>query len=455
MNDVTHRLLFVEDNPGLQRQLRWSFSEYSVLMAGDRAAALDFLRRDQPPIVILDLGLPPDDQGASEGLATLEAIMTEAPHTKVIVTTGNEDRANALRAVELGAYDFCQKPVDPDVLRLIIQRARHLQLLEQELRERPTGARDSPLRDFVTSSKLMLDICRIVERVAPSDVTVLLTGESGTGKEVLARALHELSPRAGKPFVAINCAAIPETLLESELFGHEKGSFTGAIKRTIGKFELADSGTLLLDEIGDMPVALQVKLLRFLQERVIERIGGRAPISVDVRVICATNHVLPELVREKQFREDLYYRVNEVSINIPPLRERPGDPLLLAKHFLNESAGRLRRPVTGFNRDAIAAIENHPWPGNVRELQSRIKRAVLMAESKLVTVPDLGLPMSEKTPEAESRPVTLREARQMAERGVILEALAEAEGNISQAAKRLGVSRPTFYDLIKAYGIRV
>jgi two-component system NtrC family response regulator len=417
------------------------------------------VRSEKPPIVVLDLGLPPDIQGATEGLATLEAIRQEAPHAKVIVMSGNEDRANALSAIGLGAYDFCGKPMDVDVLKLIIERARHVQLLEEEVRQANQAAGATPLRGFISCSSEMLQICGLVEKVAPTDVTVLLTGESGTGKEVLARALHDLSPRAAKPFVAINCGAIPENLLESELFGHEKGSFTGAIKQTLGKVEMANAGTLFLDEIGDVPLALQVKLLRFLQERVIERIGGRQQIPVDVRIVCATNKNLAELIAAGKFRDDLLYRLNEFVIHIPPLRERRGDPIVLAHFFLNSFNSQYRHAVRGFSVEARAAIASHAWPGNVRELQSRVKRAVLTCEGDLIGPADLDLATPDVAGEAGSkpnaRPASLREVREMAERQALQEALAQVNGNVSQAAKLLGVSRPKLYDLIRVHNIKL
>jgi two-component system NtrC family response regulator len=300
----------------------------------------------------------------------------------------------------------------------------------------------------------MLQICRSIEKIAPSDLTVLLTGESGTGKEVLARALHKLSRRASKPFVPINCGAIPETLLESELFGYERGAFTGAVKQTLGKIEVAQHGTIFLDEIGDVPLPLQVKLLRFLQERVIERVGGRKEIPVDVRVVCATNHDLPEMVRSGKFREDLYYRLNEVTIRIPALREREGDPLVLAHHFLNQFKAQQTRAVRGFNPDARKLIANYAWPGNVRELQNRVRRAMLMTDRNLITVADLDLPEDAEAQSAKSWPLTLREARHSAEQHAVKAALAAADGNISEAARILGISRPTLYDLTRTYGLR-
>jgi len=450
VSDKASTLLIVEDDPGLQSQLRWSFEGFDVVVAGDRSAALAELKRHQPPVVTLDLGLPPDADGASEGLATLEQILEQAPSTKVIVVSGNEDRANAVRAVGLGAYDFYQKPIDPEILRLIVERAFHVYTLEQDNRRLAAQAK-SPLAGLIASSPQMLKICRTVEKVAPTDATTLLLGESGTGKEVIARGLHDLSERAGKNFIAINCAAIPDNLLESELFGYEKGAFTGAAKQTKGKIEYADGGTLFLDEVGDLPMSLQVKLLRFLQERIIERLGGRQEIPVDVRVICATHQDLPAQVQRGDFREDLYYRISEITIRIPPLREREGDALLLARTFLDRYGEQHKRNLKGFTRDAVAAIESHPWPGNVRELENKMKRAVIMAESNRITAEELELAVPEGAAE---RTLLLREVRETAERGAVQRALSLYHGNISQAAEALGVSRPTMYDLMNKYGLK-
>ena len=450
MSTEKRKLLVIEDDPGLQRQLRWSFDGYEVLIAGDRDGALELLRREEPPVITLDLGLPPDTDGVSEGLATLEAIRSIAPQSRVIVVTGNEDRENAVRAVSLGAYDFYQKPIDAEVLGLIIDRAHHLYELEEENRRLARVGEDSPLRGVTTASPDMIKLCRTIEKVAPVDVCVLLAGESGTGKELLAKALHELGPRGRKRFVAINCAAIPETLLESELFGHEKGAFTGAIKQTRGKVELADGGTLLLDEIGDVPLGLQVKLLRFLQERFIERIGGRKEIPVDVRIVCATNQDLDELIKAGRFREDLYYRISEMVITIPPLRDRENDPALLARSFLHRLNKELGRSVRGFTGDALAALANHSWPGNVRELENRVKRAVIMAEGNRITAQDLEL----DAPDEEAPSPSLKEVRERAEREALQRALAQVDGNVSRAAKLLGVSRPTLYDLMRHHNFK-
>ena len=442
-------LLIVEDDLGLQSQLRWYFEGYEVLVAEDRESAVNLVRRHEPPVVTLDLGLPPDPANATEGLEALDQILSAAPHTKVIVVTGNDDRENAVRAVGRGAYDFYQKPVDPEVLGLIVDRAYNLFELEDENRRLARKERPSPLAGIIAASSEMTRVCRMVEKVAPTSATVLLLGESGTGKELLARALHGLSPRAEQRFVAINCAAIPETLLESELFGYEKGAFTGAAKQTLGKIEYAHKGTLFLDEIGDLPMSLQAKLLRFLQERVIERVGGREEIAVDVRVIGATHQDLGQLIEEGRFHEDLYYPLSEISLRIPPLRERTGDSVLLARHFLDLFGREHGRSLRGFTEDALAAIEAYPWPGNARELENRVKRAVIMAENNRIAAEDLELVVPD-----ESMPLNLRQVREEAERRAIERALALYNGNVSQAADILGVSRPTLYDLVKKYDLR-
>ena len=450
MTETQKRLLVVEDDPGLQRQLRWCFEDYEVLVAEDRETALSQLRRHEPPVVLQDLGLPPDPEGVSEGLATLEEIIALAPATKVIVVTGHGDQENAVKAVGLGAYDFYQKPVETEALQLIVNRAYQIFELEQENQRLLRNQSASPLDGIVAASEKMLQVCRIIEKVAPTNATSLLLGESGTGKELLARALHSLSPRVDKGFVAINCAAIPENLLESELFGYERGAFTGAVKQTQGKVELANAGTLFLDEIGDMPLALQAKLLRFLQERVIERVGGREEIAVDVRVICATNQDLQVAIEEHRFREDLYYRVSEITINIPPLREREGGRLILARTLLDEEAGKQGRTFKGFSKEAQSAIQNYSWPGNVRELENKIKGAVIMAEGKHVTSVDLGL----SEVDTEGPDLNLREVRRNSETRAIKRALVYSSGNISRAAKMLGITRPTLYDLLEKYNIQ-
>jgi two-component system NtrC family response regulator len=443
------KLLIVEDDPGIQSQLRWCFEDYEVIAATDRATAINELRRHEPAVVLQDLGLPPDDSGVSEGFATLREILKLAPFTKVVVVTGHGDQSNAVKAVGLGAYDFYQKPVDVDTLQLIVQRAYQMHALEAENRQLAEALGTSPLDGVIAASDAMLKVCRTIERVAPTNATTLLQGESGTGKEVLARAMHALSTRPKEAFVAINCAAIPDTLLESELFGFEKGAFTGAVKQTPGKIEVADGGTLFLDEIGDMPLSLQAKLLRFLQERIIERIGGRTEIPVDVRVLCATNKNLKQAMATGAFREDLYYRISEITIEIPPLREREGGRLLLAQFLLNKFAKQQGRVIKGFTEDGHDAIETYAWPGNVREMENKIKGAVIMADGKFVSAADLGLSVAVNPPT-----LNLRVVRQNAETAAIRQALIRASGNISRTAELLGITRPTLYDLMAKYAIR-
>ncbi len=443
-------LLVIEDDPGLQNQLRWCFEGFDVTVAGDRESALQAVETLTPAVVTLDLGLPPDPANASEGLATLEAILNKAPHTKVIVVTGNDDRENAVSSIGMGAYDFYQKPIEPEILSLIIERAYTLYELEAENRQllqQPS----SPLDGVIASSPQMLKLCRMIEKVAPTNATTLLLGESGTGKEVLAKALHQLSIRGDKKFVAINSAAIPETLLESELFGYEKGAFTGANKTTPGKIELAEGGTFFIDEVGDLPQSLQAKMLRFLQERVVERLGGRKEIPVDVRVICATHQDLPTLIEAGTFREDLYYRISEITLDIPPLREREGDVLLLARVFLNRFSKENKNIFKGFSASAVSAMEKHPWSGNVRELENKIKRAVILAEGAFIEPDDLEL-----VGDIDDTAVLsdLRQIREQAERQAMLRALALVNDNVTQAAVMLNVTRPTFYDLMKKYKIK-
>ncbi|MBK8187822.1 MAG: PEP-CTERM-box response regulator transcription factor [Cellvibrio sp.] len=437
-------LLIVEDDLGLQSQLRWHFDQYETVFADNRQDAIAALRLHETSVVIQDLGLPPDPDGVDEGFKCIQEILRISPNTKIIVMTGKTDQENAIRAVSMGAYDFYQKPVDPTTLDLIVQRAFHIFELE-DVNRRLQFTQQEPLEGLITNDPAMLKICRQLEKISPTNVTCTLLGESGTGKEVLARAIHNLSPRKTKRFVAINCAAVPENLIESELFGYEKGAFTGASKTTLGKVETANEGTLFLDEIGDMPLNLQAKLLRFLQQRVIERVGGRQEIAVDVRVICATNKDLESMVKEGTFREDLFYRICEMTINIPPLRNRIGDKVLLARHFKLRFAKEYGQLVTGFTPDAIAAIENHDWPGNIREMENKIKRAVIMADGKNVTREDLGLA------EAGDLSLNLRHVRQEAERNALLRALSMTDNNFSAAAKLLGITRPTLYDLLKKF----
>jgi two-component system, NtrC family, response regulator len=449
LTSTPHTILLVEDDEGLQKQMRWSLSDYEVLTAHDRASALAAMRHAQPRVVILDLGLPPRPDEATEGLALIEEFLIQQPGTKIIVASGNQDRQNAIKAIGLGAYDFFAKPIDPDVLLLMIGRAFQLLQLEDENRKLQHADHHSSLDGVIAGSPQMLKVCAIVERVAPSDVSVLLLGESGTGKELLARALHELNHRKAKRFVAINCAAIPESLLESELFGYEPGAYTGAAKQTAGIVEQAHQGTLFLDEIGDMPLPLQAKLLRFLQERTTTRLGGRKSITVDTRVVSATNQDLQQAISEGRFREDLYYRLAEVPIRLPPLREREGDPVLIAKFLLDGLARRSGGPGKTLSEDAIGAISRYPWPGNVRELENRMKRAAILSEGPILTATDLGLPVVD---EREAFP-TLRQARAEAEIEVVGRALALSGYRISQAAKLLGVSRPTLYDVMRMHDI--
>ncbi|MBX7487942.1 PEP-CTERM-box response regulator transcription factor [Qipengyuania sp. GH25] len=448
------KLLIVEDDEGLQAQLKWAYEDFDVVIVGTREAAIDALRTEEPAVVTLDLGLPPDPDGTSEGFAVLEAIMALKPDTKVIVASGHGARESALRAVDRGAYDFYQKPVDIDTLGLIVQRAYRLYQLETENRRlaQQVGEDRTVLGAMVTAAPEMAKVARTIERVAPTNVSVMLLGASGTGKELLARGVHDCSERRCGAFVAINCAAIPETLLESELFGHEKGAFTGAVKTTEGKIELAHGGTLFLDEVGDIPLPLQVKLLRFLQERNIERLGGRKTIPVDTRIVCATHQNLEAMISDGTFREDLFYRLAEMVIKVPTLAERTGDAILLAKYFLARFADEMNLKVKGFAPDALAAIDNWSWPGNVRELENRVKRAVIMADAKLVSVEDLDL--DQAGDDGADITLNIKAAREQADRRLIRQALARSEGNISNTAKLLGISRPTLYDLLKQYDLQ-
>ncbi|HNP27307.1 MAG TPA: PEP-CTERM-box response regulator transcription factor, partial [Nitrosomonas sp.] len=403
-NREKKKLLIIEDDLGLQKQLRWNFDNYEVSVASDRESALTKVRRHEPAVITMDLGLPPDPDGATEGLATLQQILAMAPDTKIIVLTGNQNHAYALKAIEMGAYDFHQKPFDPEMLKLVAERAFYLHAIQQENRRLSLTQSNSPVDGLITRDPGLLKACRSIEKMASSDVTVMLLGESGTGKEVLAKALHTLSARKKNRFIAINCAAIPEALLESELFGYEKGAFTGASKQTLGKIEMADGGTFFLDEVGDLPFQLQAKLLRFLQERVIERIGGREEVPVDVRIICATHQDLTKLMEEGRFREDLYYRLSEIVITIPPLRDRVGDAILLAHHFKNKFCAKEGKATLNFSQEALAAIEKHQWTGNVREMENCVKRAVIMAEDSIITAQDLGL----KTTDTSIEPLNLK-----------------------------------------------
>ncbi|HKN10705.1 MAG TPA: PEP-CTERM-box response regulator transcription factor [Pseudomonadota bacterium] len=450
MNDTRRRLLIVEDDPALQKQMCWAFDQYETIVAGDRESALAMVRRHEPAVVTMDLGLPPHPDEPTEGLQLLEDFHGLAPDTKVIVLTGQNDRANALKAIALGAYDFCEKPFEPVILTLMIERAFRLHALQEENRRLQAQQHVPAMAGIVTRDPGMQRICRTVEKIAPTSATLLILGESGTGKELLARALHELSLRRGNRFVALNCAAIPETLLESELFGYEKGAFTGAAKQTLGKIETAHGGTLFLDEIGDLSLALQVKLLRFLQERVIERIGGRQEIPIDVRIVCATNQNLKDLTAAGKFRDDLYYRLAEIVLEIPPLRERKGDATLLAHTLLHRFAAEQRRGSMTLLPDALAAIEAYTWPGNVRELENVVRRAVIMADGVGISATDIGIAPEKQ----ETSQLNLRQVRDEAEKHAVLRALGRVNGNLSKAADLLGISRPTLYELIHRFGLK-
>jgi len=443
-------LLIVEDDPGIQKQLKWSFDNYQTVIAGDREEAITAVRRFIPSVVTLDLGLPPDPTNASEGLATLKEILQLAPATKVIVVTGNDERDNAIKAVAMGAYDFYHKPVDLDILNLIIERAFQLAQLENDNLILQKQA-EEPLKGIIASSEKMQKLSKMIEKIAPTNATALLLGESGTGKEVLARAIHNLSKRSQKPFVAVNCAAIPENLLESELFGYEKGAFTGASKQTLGKIEHAEGGTFFLDEIGDLPFSLQAKLLRFIQERTIERLGGPKVIPVDVRIICATHQNIQKLIDDNLFREDLYYRINEITVKIPPLREREGDALVIATALLRRYSDENGKNVKGFSQEAARLIENYQWPGNIRQLENKIKRAVIMAEDTILTQEDLDIGQVTE----EEIPLNLKTVREIAETQAIKRALVYSNNHISNTAKLLGVTRPTLYSLFTKYGIEI
>lgn len=451
-NEKGAQLLIVEDDPALQKQIKWSLDRYESVAAQDRESALVQLRRHAPPVVTMDLGLPPDADGVAEGFTLLEQMLSAAPTTKVIVLTGQNGQANALRAVAMGAYDFLAKPFEPEVLELTVQRALRLHELQAENDRLQAMRQPDSLAGLITRDPAMLRVCRTIEKLANANATVMLLGESGTGKEVLARALHEASGRRKSRFVAINCAAIPDNLLESELFGYEKGAFTGAAKTTPGKIETAHGGTLMLDEIGDLPMPLQAKLLRFLQERVIERVGGRQEIAVDVRIVCATHQDLRQLISEGRFREDLYYRLAEIVVDIPPLRERVGDAALLAHAFVKRFSQEQSRRSLHLSEEAVRAIEAHRWPGNIRELENCVKRATIMADGQQITAEDLALPVGGET--APEDDLDLRRVREEAERRAVIAALSRSNGNVLRAAELLGVSRPTLYDLMHRFGLK-
>ncbi len=448
MDNPRPTLLIVEDDPGLQKQLKWSFGQYEVLTADNTDAALAHVRRHMPAVVTMDLGLPPEPDTPRIGLELLPQLIALSPSIKVIVMTGQNDRSNALAAIAAGAYDFMAKPVEPDMLKLIVERAFRVHALQEENKRLRSTVDAVAFSGVVTRDAGMLNLCRTIEKVAPTNATVMVIGESGTGKELFARGLHNLSTRRDGPFVAINCAAIPDTLLESELFGYERGAFTGAQKQTKGKVEYAVGGTLFLDEIGDIPSALQAKLLRFLQERVIERLGGRQEIAVDVRVVCATHQNLQKLIEAGRFRQDLYYRLSEIVLEIPPLRSRPGDAVLIASNLLKRESLNANGNLS-LSPDAAHAIDTYAWPGNVRELENVIKRATILVEGSQIKSGDLNLPVA-----GPGSVRTLREVRDEAERHALQHAIGLTEGNVARAAELLGVSRPTLYDLMKRFGFR-
>jgi len=451
-SEKSRALLIVEDDLALQKQIKWSLDRFESVTAHDRESAIAQARRHQPAVVTMDLGLPPDPDSVSEGFKLLEQLLALDGDIKVIVLTGQNDRANALRAVAVGAYDFFAKPFEPELLNLTVERAFRLAELQTENRRLRLAHQPDALAGLTTRDPGMLRVCRTIEKVAPSNATVLLLGESGTGKELLARGLHQASPRKSGKFVAINCAAIPENLLESELFGYEKGAFTGAAKMTLGKIETASGGTLMLDEIGDLPFSLQAKLLRFLQERTIERIGGRQEIPVDVRIVCATHQDLTALTKENRFREDLYYRLAEIVVDIPPLRSRVGDPALLAHAFARKFAQEQNRSSLSLSEDAVRAIESHGWPGNIRELENCIKRAVIMADGNQITREDIGLELPQQADSLEN--LDLRTIRESAEKNAIVAAMGRVNGNMVKASEILGISRPTLYDLMHKLGLK-
>ena len=443
-------LLIVDDEEVIRDQLKWAlYDEYTTILAEGRESALEQVKANKPPLILLDLGLPPSPRSAEEGLKALEEILSEDRDAKVIVVTGNQERTNALKAIEKGAFDYFTKPPDMEEVRVVLKRALHILSLEKENAELKKLAHREPFEEILGESSAMQEIFKTIRKVATTDVSALIAGESGTGKELVAKAVHRLSNRSRGPFIAINCGAIPENLLESELFGHEKGAFTGAHAQVKGKFEYAHGGPLFLDEIGELPQTLQVKLLRFLQEHSIERVGGRQPIPVNVRILAATNRDLTGDIKAGRFREDLYYRVGVVTLSIPPLRDRGNDLILLAKSFLQKFSAEYRKPFKGFHTEALAAIESHPWPGNVRELENRVKRAVIISEGKSITPSDLEL----EAPSGVAKLKTLKEIREGAEEDHARKALEKHNWNISKASMELGVSRPTFHELIKKYNI--
>jgi two-component system NtrC family response regulator len=444
------RLLIVDDDEEIRTQMKWGLTQdYEIILAEDRPTALELLAEHRPHVVLLDLGLPPHPAEPVEGLAALSEIISQDSLVKVIIISGQGEKDNALQAIGAGAYDFLPKPADLDVLKLLLKRAFHVASLEREYRDLQQ-LQGETFESMLGTSPQMQQVFNSIRKVATADAPVLILGESGTGKEMVAQAIHRRSARKDGPFVAINCSAIPETLLESELFGHEKGSFTGAHVQRKGRVETASGGTLFLDEIGELPALLQVKLLRFLQEQCIERVGGRQPIQVDTRVVAATNVDLKKAILENRFREDLFYRLAVVVINLPPLRDRETDVRLLAQEFLRRSAAKIGKSGLTFDHDAVRALKDYAWPGNVRELDNRVKRAVIMAEGKRLTTADLELgSVSER-----SHAANLKDAREAVEREMIQKALRKHGNKIAPAAADLGISRPTLYELMDKLGLK-
>jgi two-component system NtrC family response regulator len=444
------KLLIVDDEESIRTQLKWALAkEYRIVTAEDRAGALATFRAERPEVVILDLGLPPHADVVSEGLAALESMRKEDELVKIIVSSGRSEKENALEAIGRGAYDFLAKPVQVDELKLILSRAFYVARLEREFRDLQHRVTAGSFEGMLGTSVQMQEVFTAIRKVATTDAPVLITGENGTGKELAALAIHRSGSRRDGPFVAINCGAIPENLLESELFGHEKGAFTGAHIQRKGRVELARGGTLFLDEIGDLSTPLQVKLLRFLQEHQIERVGGREQIEVDVRVIAATNRDLKAAMREGRFREDLYYRLGVVTVPLPPLRDREGDIALLATTLLQRFGAEANKKISAFTPQALRAMERYQWPGNVRELENRVKRAVIMAEGAKITPADLDLDSGP----AKYEGTTLKEAREAVEKEFVQRALKRHNGNVTRAASELDVSRPTMYELMEKLGI--
>jgi two-component system NtrC family response regulator len=457
MDHVMKKLLIIDDSEEIRTQLKWGLGkEYAVLLAKNGKEALALFKENALRVVTLDLGLPPYEGGTEEGFRCLQEMLQQYPAVKVIVITGNEQRKNALKAIHMGAYDFYQKPINLEELRVIIRRAYHLSAIEEENRSlhNTLECQTSQVGGMIGQCPEMQAVFSTIRKVASSDASILIEGESGTGKELVARGIHAMSPRKDGPFVAINCGAIPETLLESELFGHEKGAFTGAHAQVQGKVEYAHNGTLFLDEIGELPPQLQVKLLRFLQDKTIQRVGGREDVAVNTRILTATNRDLVKECSEGRFREDLYYRLGVVLIKVPPLRERKGDITILATYFLKQYRDVQNKRLRGFSSAAIENMEKYAWPGNIRELENKIQRAVILSEGPLIEPQDLGFDATPRSAEATNLEVmTLKQAKERVEKEMAVSALDKHAGNIAKAADELGISRPTFYDIMKRHGL--